>query len=319
MPSEQDKNDLRRQAWEIRQRQDSRIWFSAPGSKHYESRSFKNQPYSFANLSVTGSACDCRCEHCNARLLQTMLPAETPAKLRDTVDRLIEHGCRGILVSGGADGRGEVPLDPFMEAIRYARKRGLNVLVHSGLIQKETALKLKDCDVNQVMMDVIGHEQTIREVYHLDRAPEDYLQSMMICREVGLDLAPHVVIGLHFGRILGEYEALRMIQCARPNTLVMVVLTPTAQTGMQAVNPPGLADVEDVLASARVWNPDVFLSLGCAKTQGPYKRQLEISAIDCGVNGVAFPADEAVEHAKRRGLQPVFTEECCSMAGRKRD
>jgi uncharacterized radical SAM superfamily protein len=49
-----------------------------------------------------------------------------------------------------------------------------------------------------------------------------------------------------------------------------------------------------------------------------YKSQVEKLAIDCGFNGIAFPSDVAIEHACRRGLLPVFTEECCSMAGRER-
>jgi len=311
------KEDTRQRAWEVRQRHDSRIWFSAPGSKHYEGRSFRNTPHSFAHVSITGHACALKCEHCNAGLLRAMLPAETPEKLRDAVDCLIERGCRGILVSGGADRQGVVPLDGFAKAIEYACKRGLKVLVHTGLLEKETAMKLKDCGVNQVLMDIIGHEKTIREVYHLDRKPDDYLRSMLVCRETGLDFAPHVVIGLHFGRIFGEYEALKMIREAQPESLVLVILMPLAGSSMKAVSPPLLSELESVLASARLENPDIFLNLGCARPAGEYKRQVEKLAIDYGCNGIAFPGDEAIDHACSRGLKPVFTEECCSMAGNR--
>ena len=301
----------------MRLHHDSRIWFSVPGSKHYESRLFKNHPRSFVNLSITGNACACRCEHCDARLLQTMMPTETPEKMCGIVDHLIESGCQGILVSGGADGRGEVPLVDFTEAMRYAHKKGLKVLVHSGLLQKETALQLKDCGVDQVLMDVIGHEQTIHDVYHLDHSPDDYLRSMMICREAGLDFAPHIVIGLHFGQILGEYSALSMIREAQPQTLVLVILRPMARTPMSAVSPPQLTAVEELLFAARLWNPEIFLSLGCARPPGEYKRRVEKLAIDYGFNGIAFPSDDAIDHACGRGLVPVFTEQCCSLAGRE--
>ena len=309
------KEDQLREAWTIGRHHGSGIWFSAPGSKHYESRCFKNRPHSFANVSITGKACALHCEHCNAGLLQTMLPAETPEKLCDTVDRLIEKGCRGILVSGGADSQGIVPLDGFTRAIEYARKLGLKVLVHTGLLHRDTAMKLKDCGVNQVLIDIIGSGKTIRDVYHLDRQPDDYLLSMLTCREIGLDFAPHIVIGLHFGQILGEYEALRMIQEAQPETLVMVILRPTAETSMCGVSPPDLASVKEVLLAARVWNPDTFLNLGCVRPAGVYKRQVEKLAIDCGFNGIAFPSDEAIDYTCNRGLNFIFTEQCCSMAG----
>jgi uncharacterized radical SAM superfamily protein len=297
---------------ETKQR-DSRIWFSAPGSKHYECGSFRNHPYSFANLSITGKICDRRCEHCNAKLLQTMIPVETPDKMCSAVDRLIEKGCRGILVSGGADGRGEVPLTQFAQPMRYARQRGLLVLAHSGIMRKEMAIVLKDCGVNQVLFDVIGHEQTIRQVYHLDGTPEDYLRSMAICREAELDFVPHVVIGLHFGKILGEYQALRMIEEMKPESLVLVILTPMSGTGMSKVSPPEPEEVERVLKSARTWNPDTFLTLGCARPLGRYGRCVEKMAINHGVNGIAFPSDMAVDYASSRGLTPVFSEECCCM------
>jgi uncharacterized radical SAM superfamily protein len=308
----------RERAWEIRLQQDNRIWFAVPGSKHYTGRSFTNTPGSFANLSITGNACALRCEHCQARLLQAMLPAETPEKMSAAVDRLMERGCRGILVSGGADRQGEVPLVGFAPALRYAHERGLAVLVHTGLIEKETARMLKDCGVDQVLMDVIGHSDTIRDVCHLERTPADYLRSLLICREVGLDCAPHVVIGLHFGRILGEYEALRMIRQAQPRTVVLVVLVPAAGTGMATVSPPALCAVEEVLCAARIENPESFLSLGCAKPAGEYKRRVEIAAIECGFNAIAFPSEAAVDHARTRGMVPVFTEQCCSMAGSER-
>lgn len=314
MRSELSRDD-RHRAWEKRLQHDPRIWFSAPGSRHYQCRSFSNHPNSFANVSVTGTACALKCEHCNAGLLQSMIPAETPGKMRDVVDRLIERGCKGILVSGGSDSRGAVPLRDFEQEIAYARSRGLKVLVHTGILWKETALMLKECGVDQVLIDVIGHPQTIRDVYHLDHSPAEYLRSMLVCREAGIDCAPHVVAGLHFGHILGEYEALRMIQEVEPKALVLVILMPRAGTAMSMVAPPGAAEVEEVMAAARIWNPDVFLSLGCAKPAGEYKRDVEKAAIDCGFNGMAFPCDAAIDYARGRGLIPVFTEHCCSMAG----
>jgi len=302
-------------AWDIRGKTDSRIWFSAPGFKHYQSRQFSNQPNSFANLSITGSRCECKCEHCNAGLLKSMLPAETPDRLRSIVDCLVERGCRGILVSGGADSRGVVQLEKFMGVIRYARYRGLKVLVHTGILDKRTAVRLKDSGVDQVLLDIIGHELTINKVYHLHRTPEDYLRAMMNCREAGLDFVPHVVVGLHFGEILGEYNALKMIRKAGADKIALIVLTPTTGTGMSQISPPRLPVVAEVFAAARLRNPDSFLSLGCAKPTGEYRRQVEILAIDCGFNGIAFPSDAAIDHACSRGMHPVFTEECCSMAG----
>ncbi|MDP2839472.1 MAG: radical SAM protein, partial [Syntrophales bacterium] len=205
---------MMQQAWETRQEFKPEIWFSVPGARHYDNPYYSNRPFSFANLSVTGEACACRCAHCEGALLKTMIGATSPQAMRRVVDDLLKKGCRGILVSGGSDAYGEVHLQPFVEAIGYAKQMGLKVLVHSGLIQRETAARLKEAGVDQVLIDVIGDENTIRQVCRLDRKPGDYLQSMLYCRDAGLNIAPHIVIGLHFGQIRGERRALEMIRQA---------------------------------------------------------------------------------------------------------
>lgn len=300
-------------AWEARQNFEPEIWFAAPGAKHYENQHYSNHIHSFVNLSVTGAACACRCDHCDGKLLQSMIGTPTPIEMRRVVDQLLDKGCRGILVSGGANSKGEVPLLPFVESMAYARQMGLKVLVHSGLINRETAVNLKEADVDQVLIDVIGDQNTIRQVYHLDLQPEDYLRAMLFCREVELNIAPHVVIGLHYGQIRGERRALEMIQQADPETVILVVLTPACGTAMAAHQPPTVDEVGEILALARVITPSTPISLGCARPPGQYKRQVEIRAVDCGVNSIAFPDEATIVYAESKGLQTMFSEECCSL------
>jgi uncharacterized radical SAM superfamily protein len=291
------------------------IWFAVPGAKHYKNRYYANHSQSFVNISVTGGRCSCRCAHCQGKLLETMLPATSPEKMQGVVDRLVAKGCQGILVSGGADSAGEVPLLPFIDAIAYAREQGLRVLVHSGIIRRETALGLKEAGVDQVLLDVIGDQDTINQVYHLDRKPEDYLAAMQVCREVGLPIAPHVVIGLHFGRLRGEMRALEMIREVGPQTVVLVILSPMIDTPMAGVEPPPVEEVARLVATARNMFKDVPLTLGCARPPGIYKREVERLAVDSGVNAIAYPDEETVNHALAIGLQTFFTEACCSLLG----
>lgn len=312
-----DLNLLMQEAWEVRQRFEPVIDFFTPGAKHYENRYYSNRPFSFVNISVTGRACACRCDHCNGQLLCTMLEAVNPCALRKIIDRLIKNGTSGILISGGSDYRGEVPLISYIQEMKYAKDCGLKVLVHGGLVRPDTAAGLKEAGVDQVLMDVIGHENTIRQVYHLDLKPDDYLKSMQVCRQAGLNLAPHVVIGLHYGQILGEVQALEMISQAEPETLVMVVLTPARGTAMSRVLPPSPDDAARVMARARLLNPGTPLTLGCARPAGAYKRQVERRAVDCGVNGMAYPEEDTVLYAREKGLEIRFREECCSLAARK--
>lgn len=310
-------NNSVQKAWDTRQEFEPEIWFSAPGAKHYKNNYYSNHSNSFVNLSVTGEACACRCDHCDGKLLQTMIGAPTPIMMRRVIDNLLEKGCRGILISGGANSQGEVPLLPFIETMAYAKQMGLKVLVHSGLINMETAIGLKKAGVDQVLIDVIGDQDTISQVYHLNQQPEDYLQSMLFCRKAGLNIAPHVVIGLHYGQIRGEKRALEMIRQAEPETIVLVILTPACGTVMEVVQPPSIEDVSEIMASARVLNPATPITLGCARPPGQYKRQVEIKAVDCGVNGIAYPDEETIIYAQNKGLKVMFSEDCCSLIARK--
>jgi len=39
---------------------------------------------------------------------------------------------------------------------------------------------------------------------------------------------------------------------------------------------------------ARIQNPDIPITMGCARPPGVYKRQVEMAAVDCGINAIAY-------------------------------
>ena len=84
----------------------------------------------------------------------------------------------------------------------------------------------------------------------------------MVCREAGLAIAPHIVIGLHFGTILGELQAMEMIRQAEPEALVLVILTPTRGTAMENIEPPPADQVALIIFMARIQNPDIPITMG---------------------------------------------------------
>lgn len=289
-----------------------KICFAVPGSKHYETADYLNTQDSFANISITGTVCHCRCEHCRGKLLETMLPAATLQEFYTQIDILAAKGCRGILISGGSDENGEVPLAPFAPGIVYARQKGLKVLVHSGIISKDTAAALKQAGIDQVLLDIIGDESTIRDIYHLKNSPEDYYEAMKNCYEAGLDFVPHVVVGLNKGKISGEYRALEMIKKANPSVVVIVVLKPMRGTPMEDISPPAINEVACLFKHARELFQRSILTLGCAKPAGRYKEELEKIAVDYHADVIAFPSEKTIEYARAQGLDILFKEECCS-------
>jgi uncharacterized radical SAM superfamily protein len=307
-------DSLLEKAWAIRRDNFPPILnASVPSAKTYVTDHYQNKRDLFVNISITGSTCQLNCEHCKTKLLESMIPAIDPESLKEIGEALIKKGCRGVLISGGAQTDGTVALNPYIKSISYLKQKGLQVIVHTGLVNEDTAKKLKEAGVDQVLIDIIGHEETIKEVYHLSRTPKDYEDSLRILKEHDLEIAPHIVIGLHFGRILGEYNALGMISENRPDVIVLVALSPIYGTPMHGIETPNPEEIAKITSIARAVNPKTKITFGCARPPGPQKVEVEKLLIKAGVNSIAYPSDEAIDYAHYLGLQTNFKEECCSL------
>jgi uncharacterized radical SAM superfamily protein len=305
---------LLKRSWEIRSKNfEPTLHISVPSAKTYISDHYKNKRDKFVNISITGTKCELNCEHCKRKLLQSMIPAEDPETLKEIGDALIKKGCTGVLVSGGAESDGMVPLDDCIDSIRYLKDLGLQVIVHTGLVNEKTARELKSAEVDQVLIDIIGDEDTIKKVYHLDKTPKDFEESLLILKKVGLAMAPHIVIGLNYGKITGEYNALNLITEIKPEVIVLVVISPIYGTPMHGVKSPPTGDIVKIAAIARIINPYTKLTFGCARPAGPQKNETEKMLIKAGVNSIAYPSDETIDYAHSLGLKTVFKEACCSL------
>jgi uncharacterized radical SAM superfamily protein len=308
--------ELLRDAWRVRNDHFGPVLgVSAPSPKVYMTESFRNRKGKFANISVTGTTCALRCEHCRGRLLNDMIPARTPGALVQVGRELKSKGCRGVLVSGGSVCEGFVPLRAFAGAIGELSGMGLKVIAHTGLIDRRTCEALKAAGVMQALVDVMGDTRTIREVYHMKRRPADFRRTLLMMRQVGLALAPHVLLGLYFGRIRGEYRALGYITEASPQSIVVISITRIRGTRMAAVEPPSPGEIARFIAVSRILNPETPIILGCMRQSGPQKPVVERLAVEAGANAIAYPLDRTIDHARSRGLRPVFTEDCCSLMG----
>ncbi len=307
--------ELQSAAWEIRQRHHpADLVFAVPGAKRYETEHYHNTPHRFASISLTGQQCALQCEHCQGQLLAGMLPAPTPDALLALGQRLVEQGCEGLLISGGADADGAVPLKPHLPAIARLKEWGLRVILHTGLLDRETAEGLKAARVDQVLFDIVGDAATIRQVLHLDRSPDDYAETLEVLHGLDIPVAPHVVIGLHFGQLRGELAALETISRVGADVVVLVVLRPLPHTPMADAPVVEPEVVGRLAAMARLLNPAAPLTLGCARPAGLVKIEMERRAVLAGVNAVAYPDPATVRLAEELGLNTSFVESCCTLA-----
>jgi uncharacterized radical SAM superfamily protein len=289
--------------------------FYAPGLKRWQTPEWAPaNPRRFLPVSVTGSACALSCDHCQAKVLDGMISVRAGEDLFTLAQRLREQGSEGLLVSGGSTRSGGVPLLPHLRHIpRIRDELGMKVIVHSGVVTPALAAGLAGAGVDGVMLDIIGADETLHEVYHLDLTVADMDRSLRLLTAQGLRVIPHIVLGLHYGRFLGEHRALELVASYPVSTLILVVLVPLVGTPMAHLPPPPVDQVTGFFGTARLAAPATTINLGCARPLGKVKTELDQAAIDLGLNGIAYPADGAIAYARSRGLQPRLYEYCCSL------
>ncbi len=271
--------------------------------------------HNFISISVTGTSCSLQCEHCEGRLLKGMEPAMTPDQLIQVCKEVRIRGAEGVLISGGSDSEGHVPLSQFGEAIKTATSElGLKVVVHTGLVDEETVQLLKEASIDAAMLDIIGSREVSENIYHLKDGPKRMEQSLNLLYEAGIPTVPHVLVGLNYGQLGGELEALDIISRTYPAGVVIIALSPLRKTPMASASPPSAESIGRVLTVARLAMKETPLLLGCARPIGQHKIDTDSYALRSGVNGIAYISQEGVNYAKTLGLNPVFRDICCSLA-----
>jgi len=290
-----------------------KIRFYAPSFIYYKTDHFCSSPAAFPSISVTGSSCALKCKHCGGKVLNTMIPATTPSDLLNLCAELKRKGAVGCLISGGCLPDGSVPLDRFVDSIaEVKRNMGLTIVVHTGVIDFSTARRLKEAGVDAALIDIIGSDETIREIYQLNVKVEDYDQSLRALHKSGISFVPHVLVGLHYGKLKGEFQALKMISKYSPSAVIIIALISIHGTPMKNVSSPKPKDIVRVLATGRLMMPHTPIVLGCMRPKGEHKVRTDTLAVKAGVNAIAFPAEEAVQLAESLGLEATFSSLCCS-------
>ena len=290
-----------------------RIRFYAPSFMYYKTGYFRSSPVAFPSISITGRFCALRCKHCGGKVLNTMMPAVTPEQLVNLCTQLKQKGGIGCLISGGCLPDGSVPLGMFIDAIaKVKRDLGLTVVVHTGVIELSMAKRLKVAGVDAALIDIIGSDETIREIYQLNVEVQDFDRSLKALHESEIPFVPHVLVGLHYGKLKGEFKALQMTSKYEPSAVIVIALMPIHGTPMENVSPPTSADIAKVLAMARLMMPNTPLVLGCMRPKGRSKGEIDVLAVEAGVNAIAFPAEEAIKQAVSLGLEISFSSLCCS-------
>lgn len=256
-------------------------------------------------VSLTGTRCELDCAHCGGHYLESMVPVWSADP----------QGATSCLISGGCDGRGRVPVTEHLDVVTRMRP-GRIMNWHVGLIGEAEA-ELIAPHVDVISFDFVGDDDTIREVYGLDVAVQDYIDAYELLRRHAT-IVPHITVGLKGGSIAGEYKALDILENLGLGAITFIVFIPTPGTRYEDREPPRLEEVVDLLVEARLRFPTIPIHLGCMRPHGEYRDQLDPLAVKAGVNVIVSPARTAVALAQEARLRVDRREECCAVRLKRR-
>ena len=255
-------------------------------------------PLDTAVLSLTGTQCALDCAHCGGHYLGGMRPIWDAEP----------DGAKSCLISGGCDPSGRVPVLAHLEQVR-AWRQGRTMNWHVGFVSESEMESIAPL-VDVVSFDFVGDDETIHEVYGLDKTVDDYVHTYQLLRRYARTL-PHITIGLRGGELGHELPAFERLQALGADGLVLLVFIPTPGTRYAERQPPSPAAVADLLAEARLRFPDIPIYLGCMRPKGSYRNTLDPLAVQAGLNVLVSPSRPARQLAAELGLAERQIRECC--------
>jgi lipoyl synthase len=268
----------------------------------------------FPSISMTGSACQLDCLHCNRVYLKHMEGASTPELLVETCKAHKERGAKGVLISGGCDKEGGMlNLERFIPAIKEVHDMGLIIKLHTGLMDERMARLIAGAGVDIASQEIVGDAGTVKEMFGLDTDLARYFTTFKYLHNAGVPfLCPHLCVGLHFGKMKGELKALDMMkESFVPSTLAVIVFRPTKGTKLADSPAPDPRDLGVVVRRARELFPKTKIILGALRPRSSTRNDpnkqirygLETEALEAGVDGMEVPSNEIMDQARRKGMR----------------
>ncbi len=237
----------------------------------------------FVPISI--SPCLLMCKHCMGKYLNGMKKIYDPAKMHEFGLLHAKQGGTGMLVSGGYDKEGRLMnLKKMLPVMKLLRER-MCIAVHPGFVDEEEAEEISD-SADIAFVD-IACDNGIKNVYGLNAETEDYIRNMEYLIDAGIDVSPHITLGLNFGKI-EEWELLDEIKGHKIIKLVIDVILPTKGTPFENVG-VDLNEVEEFLKEAGKKFDRV--ALGCMRP----RNGIDEIALKNGIDEIAVPSPKLVK------------------------
>ncbi len=225
---------------------------------------------------------------------------------------------RGLLISGGFDKDGKLPLDDrILGEIRQTKEKSgenIRIFLHLGFTSPEVAKAVYECKIDGVLVNVFSDTYTIRKVYNLDGCtPEMFYDNVKFLKASGLNVSPHLIIGLSDNGITGEYESLKAISKIGVNSVVFAIAKRISKHQDFKDSKIRACDIINLYEYAKELMPDTPIMLGCARPPGGESEKAEIELLSRGINTIAFPSEKTVDFAIKNGIGYSFIEQCCAI------
>lgn len=251
------------------------------------------------SISVTGKSCALNCQHCNKKFLGSM----------GSLDGIIKPGIKSILISGGCDGSGKVPLLRFAKKIKVLKDK-YKINAHAGLVSKSEA-KVIGSLVDIVSFDFVCKREIIREIYKSDKKPLDYYRSLTWLQKEST-VVPHLTLGLWRGRIDWEYKAVNiLVNKFNFPKIVFNIFIPLPGTELANQQFPTIKSIKDFFIYLKENYPKLDKRLGCMRSGGLYRSKVDQLALLSGFNVITKPSVKTVLLASRTDCQIFWHDQCC--------
>jgi len=277
----------------------------------------------FPSVSMSGNSCALSCKHCNHTYLNDMQSLTKPEKLLETCRRFADNGAVGFLLSGGCDKNGGMlnirKLLPVVKQIK--KETDLVVKLHTGLVDKDLAENIVSTGVDIASVEVVGSDETINEIFDFNATTDSYRNTLQNLESAGMPfIVPHVCIGLHYGELNGEINALKIIKnSCNPSLLVMIIFRPTKGTALENCKIPSANDISNTVKKSKEMFPDKDVSLGCIRPRVRYREEIELAALKAGATRMEIPSKNTLNHAKNMGYVIRKISACCAIPAELED
>jgi lipoyl synthase len=223
----------------------------------------------------------------------------------------------GILISGGFDRHGRLPMDerliPELKEVKNKYGLVMKVFVHLGFTDRQTAESLYECGIDGVLVNVFSDKHSIEETYNLKGCiPDMFYGNARLLKEAGLRVSPHLIIGLGESSLSGEYRSVEEIAKSGADSCVFAIAKNISRHDKHGLTEVKSPDVVKLFKYAKSIMPDIPVILGCARPHGQEFEKMEIELLKLGVNVIAFPSGRTLEYAKDNNYSFHFEEQCCA-------